>query len=174
MSNPLVKELARPKTQTEKVRKDQVKNNAGGYVFTVSDKDRLTRFLIMGTYGTYYQGQREVTQENIAFLRKMLAADEVTYLAEVEDVSVKGRAYKNSPAIFAAVLALCEGEDKQAAKELFAKVVRTSTHLFEACEYIKQLGGWGRAKRSVVANFYESKSEQNLAYQLVKYRSRKV
>lgn len=174
MSNPLVSELARPKTQRERTSPKQVKNNAGGHSFKVTDKDRLTRFLVIGTYGTYYVNQQQNTQENVAFLREVLAKDEQMYLAEVEVVSVAGRAYKNSPAIFAAVLALCEGTDKQAAKALFAKVVRTSTHLFEACEYITQLGGWGRAKRAVVKAWYENKSENDLAYQLIKYRSRKV
>ena len=40
--------------QTEKARPDQVENNAGGFTFTVTDKDRLERFLILGTDGGTY------------------------------------------------------------------------------------------------------------------------
>lgn len=161
--------------QRERSRSDEVKNNAGGYVFAVSDTSRLERFLILGTDGgTYYVGERKLTNENINFLRKMIKSDEALVLSTLVDVSVNGRAYKNSPALFALALIFVEGKDKAAARAALPKVARTSTHLFEFAQYIENLGGWGRAKRGAVADWYTSKDADQLAYQLVKYRSRSI
>jgi 60 kDa SS-A/Ro ribonucleoprotein len=175
MSNALRNAVKEVKTtpQTKQARADQVKNNAGGFVFEVSDLSRLERFLILGTDGgTYYVGEQKLTDQNIAFLRSMIAKDERLVVDTAVNVSVNARAYRNSPAIFAIALVLAEGKDKAYAREAFNKVVRTSTHLFEAAEYIDSLGGWGRAKRAAFAGWYESKDADKLAYQAVKYRQR--
>jgi len=175
MSNALrnVVKTAKTTPQTERARADQVKNNAGGFVFTVSDRDRLERFLILGTDGgTYYVGEKKLTDQNVEFLRKMIRENERLVVDTAVDVSVNGRAYRNSPALFAIALVLSEGQDKAYAREAFNKVVRTSTHLFEAAEYVDGLGGWGRAKRKAFAGWYEGKDAGSLAYQAVKYRQR--
>lgn len=179
MSNSLINAAQAQKNrknntpQSVKAVDTQVVNNAGGFVFTVSDRDRLERFLILGTDGgTYYVGEKKMTEQNIAFLRKMVKNDERLVVDSAVAVSEEGRAYRNSPAIFAIVLALTEGQDKAYAREAFNKVVRTSTHLFEAVEYIDSLGGWGRSKRKAVAGWYENKDAGSLAYQAVKYRQR--
>lgn len=162
--NPSVRVQARP---------GQVVNNDGGFVFTVDDKSRLERFLILGTDGsTYYVGEKDLTKQNIEFLRKMIQTNERLVVDTAVDVSVNGRAYRNSPALFALALVLSEGKDKAYARDAFDKIVRTSTHLFEVAEYIDNLGGWGRAKRAAFAGWYENKSADNLAYQAVKYRQR--
>ena len=84
--------------QTEKARPDQVKNNAGGFTFTVTDKDRLERFLILGTDGgTYYVTERDITKDSVEFLSKMIATDEELVRQTVLSVSDEGRAYRNSP-----------------------------------------------------------------------------
>ncbi len=154
-------------------RTDEVKNNAGGYVFTVSDKSRLERFLILGTEGgTYYVGEQKLTKDNTDFLTKMIAKDERLVVDTIVDVSVNGRAYRNSPALFALALVMTQGEDKAYAREAVQKVARTSTHLFEFAQYVDDLGGWGRAKRKAVASWYEDKDADQLAYQAVKYRQR--
>ena len=49
--------------QLERVRADQIQNNAGGFVFAVSDEQRFLRFLILGTEGgTYYVNERAQTK----------------------------------------------------------------------------------------------------------------
>ena len=162
---------ATPQTQRTPGRTDEVRNNAGGFVFKVSDKDRLERFLILGTDGgTYYVGERKFTEDNVAFVRKMIKRNERLVVDTIVDVSVNGRAYKNSPALFALALVLAEGQDKAYAREAVQKVARTSTHLFEFAGYVDDLAGWGRAKRKAIAEWYESKDAGSLAYQAVKYR----
>ena len=165
--------VATPQRKRTPGRTDEVRNNAGGFTFQVTDKDRLERFLILGTTGgTYYVGQADHTKDNVAFLRKMVKANERLVVDTLVDVSVNGRAFKNTPAIFALAVVMTEGQDKTYARKAVDKVVRTGTHLFEYAQFIKDLGGWGRAKRTSVAGWYESKTADELAYQAVKYRQR--
>lgn len=160
-----------PQTKRTLGRTDEVRNNAGGYTFKVSDTDRLERFLILGTEGgTYYVGENKLTADNAKFIRSLIQKDEALVLDRIVDVSIKGRAYKNSPALFALALVLTEGKDKAAARAAVNKVARTSTHLFEFASYLDDLGGWGRSKRNAIADWYTSKDTDSLAYQAVKYR----
>ena len=162
-----------PQTVRTPGRTDEVKNNAGGFVFRVSNRDRLERFLILGTDGgTYYVGEQKLTEQNAAFVKKMVAENEALVLQTILDVSTTGRAYRNSPALFALAVVMTEGKNKAAAREAVQKVARTSTHIFEFAQYIDDLGGWGRAKRKAVAGWYEDKTPEALAYQAVKYRQR--
>lgn len=159
--------------QTTRARADQVVNNAGGYVFTVDDKARLERFLILGTDGgTYYVGEQHLTEDAVNFVSKLIKNNERLVRETVVSVSEEGRAYRNSPALFTLALLFAEGNDKAATRAIFDKVVRTSTHLFEFSQYIENIGGWGRSKRNAVADWYENKDADKLAYQLVKYRAR--
>jgi 60 kDa SS-A/Ro ribonucleoprotein len=167
--------VATPQTKRTPGRTDEVKNNAGGFVFQVSDKDRLERFLILGTDGgTFYVGERKLTNQNVDFVKTFIRKDERAVIDTLVDVAVKNRAAKNSPSIYALALVLAEGKDKDylRATDAVNKVVRTGTHLFEFCTYIDSLGGWGRAKRSAVAGWYEGKTADQIAYQAVKYRQR--
>lgn len=164
---------ATPQMERTPGRTDEVQNNAGGFTFKVSDKDRLERFLILGVDGgTYYVGEQKFTADAVAFLKEFIARDERAFVDTVVDVSVNNRAAKQSPAIYAIALVLSEGQDKAYAREAVNKVVRTSTHLFEFAEYVKAFGGWGRSKRAAVAGWYEGKDAGSLAYQAVKYRQR--
>ena len=161
--------------QTEQAKPGQVKNNAGGFVFKVSDKTRLERFLILGTDGgTYYSREPELTKDNVKFVTELIVRDEDLVRNTLVDVSVNGRAYRQSPALFTLALLLVDGKNKAATRAVFNDVARTSTHLFEVAQYIENLGGWGRAKRAAVASWILSKSDDQLAYQAVKYRSRTI
>ena len=52
-----------PQNQPVHGRNDQVKNSAGGFVFEISDAERLRRFLILGTdAGTYYTNAADLTR----------------------------------------------------------------------------------------------------------------
>lgn len=172
-ANQKAAKVSSPQTVRTPGRSDEVKNNAGGYVFEVSDRDRLERFLILGTDGgTFYVGQQKFTEQNIAFVREMVRKNESLVRETAVDVSVNARALRNSPALFVMALLMTDGTDKAATREAVQKVARTSTHLFEFAQYIENLGGWGRAKRKAVAEFYQSKDKDSLAYQAVKYRQR--
>lgn len=158
--------------QTEKAKAGQVKNNAGGFVFQVSDQARLERFLILGVDGgTYYVKEADHARSNVQFLNDMIERDEASVLNTIVDVSVNGRAYKQSPVLFALASVIAHGRDKQAVKAVFNRVVRTGTHLYEVVNYLNTMGGWGRAKREIVSSWFDRDADK-LAYQAVKYRSR--
>lgn len=158
--------------QSQKAKAGQVKNTAGGFVFQVSDQSRLERFLILGVDGgTYSVSEVAHATSNVTFLNDMIERDEASVLATIVDVSVNGRAYKQSPVLFALASVIVNGKNKQAVKAEFNKVVRTGTHLYEVVNYLNTMGGWGRAKREIVAGWFDKDSDK-LAYQMVKYRSR--
>lgn len=161
---------------SEKISDDQVKNAAGGYVFKVSDRTRLDRFLILGSVGgTYYATERKLTLDNVNDIEKMIGNDGVAVVNRVVEVSDQGLAPTNDPALL--VLALCatkgDQNTRRAAFEALPKVARIGSHLYVFEEYMKALeGGWGRAHRRAVADWYNDKPVDKVAYQAIKYRQR--
>lgn len=153
----------------------QVPNTAGGYAYKISDWDLLKRFLILGTEGgTYYISERKLTADACAATIRCIKEDGKRVVSEILDISHKGRAANNDYAIFA--LAMCAGtgdkETRRAAFEALPKVCRIGTHLFHFAAFAEQFRGWGRGMRHAVSNWYNSKSPEALAYQLVKYQQR--
>lgn len=160
---------------TTKVDDSQVENNTGGFVFEVTPKSRLERFLILGVDGgTYYVTENDLTKQNVDFIVKMIKGDASSVLDLVEDISTSGRAYRNNAALFVLALVLNHGDNdsKNRAVALTPQIARTATHLYDLSQYLENLGGWGRAKRRAVAGWFTSKTPDQLAYQAVKYRSR--
>src|SRR6266851_3920604 len=85
-----------------KTKENQVQNSCGAFVWSVTDWDRLNRFLILGAEGgTYYVAERDLVKDNHDALLRCIKEDGVRTVAEIVDVSLKGRAYKNDPAVFA-------------------------------------------------------------------------
>ncbi|KHN75211.1 60 kDa SS-A/Ro ribonucleo-like protein [Toxocara canis] len=93
--------------QMQKVREDQVRNSAGGYVFKVDDLNRIRRFLILGTEGgTYYSSEQEITMDNVKAMCEIIEKGKgPLLLREIIQISLEGRAPKQDPTLFA--LALC-------------------------------------------------------------------
>jgi 60 kDa SS-A/Ro ribonucleoprotein len=175
MPDPLATINLRRTPQSEQADPRQVTNHAGGYVFAVDPMTQLRRFLVLGTTGgTYYAGQRELTQENAGVVLDLARTRGVEVVAEVVKISAEGRAPKNDQAIFAlaAVLGVGDVEAKRAADVALPLVVRTGTHLFQFTSYLEQFRGWGPVARRAVSRWYEGKDAEALAYQVVKYRSR--
>lgn len=154
----------------------QVKNNAGGFSWSVDDHTRLMRFLILGaSSSTYYVSQRQLVKENLEVVEKMLkeghGRDVVTTIL---DVSKAGRAASNDPALFA--LARCAAADdidvRRYALAVIPQIARTGTHLLHFVMYLKQFRKWSRGLRTAIASWFNDMPEKKLAYQLVKYQSR--
>lgn len=161
--------------QREQAHPAQVRNSAGGWVFKAADEARVHRFITIGTTGgTFYTDERKLTAANASLVLDF-ARTRAARLAEMaREVSVAGRAPRNQPAILAlmAAMALGDTEGRQAAERAFNDVVRTGTHLFTAAKYAEQFRGWGSIARRAFARWYTTKDPEQLAYQLVKYRSR--
>lgn len=166
----------RPTPQSQPIPgSNQVKNAAGGYTYSITPFQQLERFLILGSErGTYYVGERELTVQNSAILDTCLNLDYRKTIDLIVDVSVKGRAPKNDPAVFA--LAQAAGsKNREASAYALSKindVCRIGTHLFQFVDAVQHFRGWGRGLRDAVASWYNTRGDSQLAYQLAKYRNR--
>lgn len=161
--------------QTEQAHPAQVPNSGGGFSFAVSSEQRLMRWLILGAEGgSYYATERKLTIENAKTVQDCLRSDPHATIETIATVSEQGRAPKNDAAIFA--LAIAAGHSDQVARSMalaaLPRVCRTATHLFQFVQAVRGFRGWGKGLRRAVANWYETKSERDLCYQLAKYEQR--
>lgn len=162
--------------QSEQAHPDQRENNAGGFSFVVVDDwTRLDRFLVLGSDGgTYYVSERKLTKDNAHCVERCLVADPKRTVETVVRISVEGRAPNNDQAIFA--LALAASHHSEEARKLalaaLPKVCRIGTHLFSFVACVNEMRGWGRGLRNAVAAWYDSKSAEQLTYQVLKYQQR--
>ena len=153
----------------------QIENSAGGYAYPVSIWTNLDRFLILGTEGgSYYAAEQDLTKVNVDSVKKCIAEDGVQVVERIKEISVSGRAPKNDPALYALALAFTHGnaDTKQKVQEVFCDVARIGTHLFNFVAFIDGMRGWGRSLRRLVGEWYRTKDDDALAYQVLKYQSR--
>lgn len=153
-----------------------VPNSAGGHVFAVDSWTRLDRFLVLGAEGgSYYASPQKLVRENAQGVLACLAQDGARTVAQIVAISEAGRAPKQDPAIFALALAVSVESEatRRAALAALPRVCRTGTHLFQFAEAVEAMRGWGRGLRRAVGDWYLARPLDALAYQAVKYRSRK-
>lgn len=170
----VLRALSRRRTaQTEQADPRQRRNAAGGYGFTLDDAARLRRFLTLGVDGgTYYAEARELAKDNAAVVGQMAESDPQALVDTIVDVSTRGVAPKQNPALFALAFAASVPESSQLALAALPRVARTGTHLLLFAAYIEQFRGWGRGLRRAVGSWYTAKDADAVAYQAVKYRQR--
>ena len=161
--------------QSRAAKREQLRNAAGGYTFSIDDWARVHRFLTLGTDGgTYYTRSGDLTRDNAEVVLRAAATDPVELVNRIVAVSEAGRAPKANPALFAlAIAASAEDLDgRRAALAALPRVARTGTQLFVFAGYVEQFRGWGPTLRRAVAQWYTDRPVDQLAYQLVKYRRR--
>jgi 60 kDa SS-A/Ro ribonucleoprotein len=155
-----------------------VRNRAGGYVFEVTDAVRLQRFLILGTdQGSYYATPRELTREAALVIDRLLEDGQGRYVVDqIVEISTGARAPKNEPAILALALALKAGDvdTRRYAATAVPKVCRTFTHLISLETALQSVGkhGLSRVTKRAIHNWFDSKGNDDLVYQGIKYRNR--
>lgn len=161
----------------EQATPSQVRSNQGGFVFEVDDMERAKRFLILGSEKSFYQAGAKLSLENAETLSRLAKSDRAAELVNlIVDVSVGGRAPKQSPGLFALAVVINQTEDaaiKSYAYSKLSEVARTASTLFEFTGYLNQfqgLGGMGFQK--AIGRWYNEKEIDKLAYQMVKYRQR--
>jgi 60 kDa SS-A/Ro ribonucleoprotein len=172
----VTKSVATPQTQPIPGRESAMEMNAaGGYGYSMDCFAKLERFLILGTEGgTYYVNEKKLTIQNYESLKQCLVKDWKRTVDLIVDVSVRGRAAKQEPTLFAFAICASDG-NSLCVKYTFSKlneVCRIGTHLFMFVEYMNERRGWGRAVRTGIANWYLSKKPSNLELQLAKYQQR--
>lgn len=147
-----------------------VVTHEGGKAYQVGALDTLRRFLIVGATGTFYVDRKAHVDEFRALVEECLNTDYDAALAIVREVSDKGLAISNEPALYTlAIASTYKGKNWQ---PTFHTVVRTGTHLLHFLAYTKGKRGWGRSLRRAVADWFRLRDANTLAYQAVKYKSR--
>ncbi|MGC3995645.1 MAG: TROVE domain-containing protein [Propionicimonas sp.] len=153
----------------------QERNNGGGYAFTVTEIERVKRFLILGSdAGSYYQGAGELTAQNAQAVIDLAATDGRALVDLIVDVSVGGKAPRQDPALFALAIAAAapDVDVRTYALQVLPDVARTGTHLLTFARYIEQFRGWGRGLTRAVGAWYTDQPVDQVAHQTVKYRQR--
>lgn len=184
-----------PQTEPLPGRKaDMIRNPEGGYVFRKDVWTRLSDFLVLGTEGgTYYADERTHTYQNIESVWAALLDDGPRAVQMAVDYSTgrPPRAPRNHPALYVVAYALAAGnlDTKRAAAVAVPKVARTTDHLAQLFGYWKQFsskpGGRGGAGRAPVGansravrrawiNWFTARPPEQVAYTLLKARSRKT
>lgn len=176
MADALTAISTRKTAQGEKAAPGQVENSAGGFSFKIDDEARIQRFLMIGTEGgTYYVSERELTKENAEIVLRVASGDKGLWLVnKIVEISEAGRAPKQNPGIFA--LAVCSSlgtdETRSAAFAAMKHVCRTASTLMLYVKYRAQFAGWARGHRLSVGRWFTDKPVEDVAFQVVKYRSR--
>jgi 60 kDa SS-A/Ro ribonucleoprotein len=176
MSGDISRKIKKVTSQTTPV-PGMVENNAGGYVFKINEQAQLVRFLILGSERpTYYCDSRKLTTDNASNLLNCIKNNGLATVRLICDISKSGRAPKNSPALFALAAAAAHGDlaTRIAAYSVLPQVARIGTHLFEFAHYSDALRDWGSGLRKAIANFYTKQPVDNVAYQILKYKSRVI
>ena len=167
--------------QFQPLKANQVKNEAGGFVWQVDDMERFRRFLVLGSEeGTYYATEKKLGQENAQALLRIIAEGRGPEAVNIiVEYSTEGRTAKQDPIILS--LAMCARsshlETKRAAYAAITKVLRIPTHLFTFVEFCETLSkpkstGWGRAHRKAIQKWYTEKKPRGLAVAVTKYKQR--
>ena len=122
---------------------DQVRNNAGGFVWQISDKEQVIRYLIIGSEGgNFYQTPQQVSSQCAScILRMTRTPDNFKWLIDtIRQVSTSGRAAKQESTLLALATAIVFARtpaDKTEALNAVNDCVRILTHMYMLIGYIK-------------------------------------
>lgn len=168
-----------PVPQSQQAHPDQVKNNAGGFTFTLTPEKQLERFLVLGsTAGTYYVGKNRLTVDNLKNIASLLVSPGVSKQAVIDKAvqySVEGRVISNDTCLAALAMVSAYGDSSTKARlpEALNQVARTGTDILHFTSFANDLRGWGRSLKKLVAQWYTNKTPDAVAFQAgVKYKSR--
>ena len=156
---------------------DQVQNNAGGFVWQISDKEQVIRYLVIGSEGgNYYQTPQQVSSQCAScVLRMTRTPDNFKWLIEtIRDVSISGRAAKQESALLALATAIVFAPTPAAKTEALNAVndcVRILTHMYMLIGYIKI---FSKAGHPSLATASTSVSNSNEVATLRSHRSAKA
>ncbi len=179
---------------------DQVPNNAGGFVWQISDKEQVIRYLIIGSEGgNYYQTPQQVSSQCAScVLRMTRTPDNFKWLIDtIRQVSMEGRAAKQESTLLALATAIVFARtpaDKTEALNAVKDCVRILTHMYMLIGYIKIFSkaghpslttsvaggrnppvtgsGIGRGIRRVFGEYFYSRTGIEIANLMTKYQNR--
>ncbi|KAK7097935.1 RNA-binding protein RO60-like [Littorina saxatilis] len=149
--------------------------------FSLSDDQRLIRFLVLGADGgTFYSTPKELKEENAACITRFIERGEGQMVIEkVLEVTRNGRAIRMNASLLALAMC-CRSSDKEtraAGYRAIGDVCNIPTHLFNLVALLEKQGsttGWGRGLRKAVSQWYNqhANNPRRLAMLVTKYRQR--
>lgn len=154
---------------------EQVPNSAGGVGFKVDGWTKLERFLIIGSEGSkFYASEKQIVGAGVENIKALLAQDGKRVVDRIVDISKSGRSRNNDFALMALAMAMTHGdtETKRYAAANLPQVARIGTHILHFTHFSNSMRGWGKVLKGAVANWYESKTADQVAFQAIKYQHR--
>ena len=136
---------------------DQIQGAAGGFVWQISDREQVIRYLIIGSEGgNFYQTPQQVSSQCAScVLRMTRTPDNFKWLIEtIRQVSMEGRAAKQESTILALATAIVFARTPEAKTEALNAVkdcVRILTHMYMLIGYIKIFSKAGHPTLSAAA-----------------------
>lgn len=153
----------------------QIQNDSAGFVFQADILTRLARFLILGAEGsTYYVSHQEHALRNIQTVAQALAQEPIQAIDLALDVSVQGRAMKQDAGLYLIAEALKHPTIavRQHAAHAALKMTRTGSTLLTLIAYLGKARGTGKIVRGLINEWYNSRTAQEVAFQVLKYANR--
>ena len=174
---------------------DQIQGTAGGFVWQISDREQVIRYLIIGSEGgNFYQTPQQVSSQCAScVLRMTRTPDNFKWLIEtIRQVSIEGRAAKQESTLIALATAIVFARtpaDKTEALNAVKDCVRILTHMYMLMGYIKIFSkaghpsfastsapvvgsGLGRGIRRVFGEYFYSRTGIEIANLMTKYQNR--
>ena len=173
---------------------DQIQGAAGGFVWQISDKEQVIRYLIIGSEGgNFYQTPQQVSSKCAScVLRMTRTPDNFKWLVDtIRQVSTEGRAAKQESTLLALATAIVFAPTPAAKTHALNAVndcVRILTHMYMLIGYIKIFSkaghpsltsappvtgsGIGRGIRRVFGEYFYSRTGIEIANLITKYQNR--
>lgn len=169
----LVKNFNSRIPQTQPLNGNQVKNEAGGYVYEVDHWNQLIRFCILGTEGgTYYVSENNLTKDNAKSVLRCIEEDGVRVVNTA--VSLSDKAVKSDTSLFVLSLCMANGdiETRKRAYDSIEIICNTGYKLLALAGMVRELKGWSSGLKRGFNNWFLNKDIKDLSYQVAKYQSR--
>jgi 60 kDa SS-A/Ro ribonucleoprotein len=164
--NQVLKESKRPK---------EIVSNQGGIVFKASDATKLERFLILGSFGSFYASERDMSAESIKQAQGFVNLYPGAALSALSKVMSGGLAYRRDPSLL--VLAMLTLPTvplnvRRAAVYLAEVNIITGTDFLHWVDFRNTLSGgkWNRLSQGIIKNWFLN--HRSLELQAVKYDQR--
>ena len=177
---------------------DQVPNNAGGFVWQISDQEQVLRYLVIGSEGgNFYQTPQQVSSQCASCVLRMTRtpANFKWLVDTIRQVSIEGRAAKQESTLLALATAIVFAPTPAAKTQSLNTVkdcVRILTHMYMLMGYIKLFSkaghpnlaastsaaapvtgsGIGRGIRRVFGEYFYSRTGIEVANLVTKYQNR--
>lgn len=157
---------------------DQIQGQAGGFVWQISDKEQVIRYLIIGSEGgNYYQTPQQVSSQCAScVLRMTRTPDNFKWLVDtIRQVSTSGRAAKQESTLLALATAIVFAPTPAAKTQALNAVndcVRILTHMYMLIGYIKIFSKAGHPRLASAST--STSASSNVVETLCSHRSAKA